>query len=156
MRALVYMLPGFRTPRQPEKNTHRMCSLALLSVQLLAVRSGEAHVTAALGSAVAHVSHASRQRLWQLWQSAAQAVTGTRLQPAASPATTPAASGAAQLPAPKAAGEATAVGGATVPAATGAPLASGLLEQSRAALQVSAAKLKLSFVRAGGPLIART
>ncbi|GIL63750.1 hypothetical protein Vafri_17760, partial [Volvox africanus] len=45
----------------------------ILFNKLLAVRSG-AEVTAALGSAVAHVSDASRQRLWQLWQAAAQAV----------------------------------------------------------------------------------
>ncbi|GIL79075.1 hypothetical protein Vretimale_30, partial [Volvox reticuliferus] len=46
----------------------------ILFNKLLAVRSG-AEVTAALGSAVAHVSDASRQRLWQLWQAAAQAVS---------------------------------------------------------------------------------
>ncbi|GFR42659.1 hypothetical protein Agub_g3596 [Astrephomene gubernaculifera] len=46
----------------------------ILFNKLLAVRSSEAQVSAALGSAVAHVSEASRQRLWQLWQAAAAVV----------------------------------------------------------------------------------
>ncbi len=140
-----------------------MCTLAFLPLQLLAVRSGEAQVTAALGSAVAHVSHASRQRLWQLWQSAAQAVAGTKLLPATPPATTaggngpasPPAPGAAQSAAPKAAGESAAAGGAAGPAAAGAPLASGLLAQSRAALQVSAVYRDCRSQQAGAPTVAR-
>ncbi|GLC43519.1 hypothetical protein PLESTB_001566400 [Pleodorina starrii] len=102
----------------------------ILFNKLLAVRSGEAQVTAALGSAVAHVSDASRQRLWQLWQAAAHAVSAAskghgQPQP-------PAAQAAAAAPA---ASEAVAAAGAGPKGGAGAPMASGLLAQSRAALQ---------------------
>jgi hypothetical protein len=128
-------------------------------LQLLAVRSGEVQVTAALGSAVAHVSDASRQRLWKLWQAAAHVVSSARGHTPTQQQTTTAAAvgGAAQAAAkgPTAAatvltnGEAAEAAEAATSSTVGAaragsggavaPLASGLLAQSRAALQVRTA-----------------
>ncbi|GLI65944.1 hypothetical protein VaNZ11_009625 [Volvox africanus] len=117
----------------------------ILFNKLLAVRSG-AEVTAALGSAVAHVSDASRQRLWQLWQAAAQAVGSATGQSAHHHQLQhqPAVVATASLKAPAASeavvvaavagggGEHKGAGGGGI---GGAPLAGVLWAQSHAALQ---------------------
>ncbi|KXZ51835.1 hypothetical protein GPECTOR_11g274 [Gonium pectorale] len=118
----------------------------ILFNKLLAVRSSEAQVTAALGSAVAHVSDASRQRLWQLWQGAASAVAGAAAaaKGAGHSAQLATAGGTVEVAmhAPEAMkatalqpGSSGSAGAASSGSGAPAPATSSLLAQSRAALQ---------------------